>query len=251
MITAEFITRAEQALESEQPETSLEALKRECRSGCETNYIQGLIYRVRAVAVGTNAGEKVKYYQQASDAFYESAAQSPQSVRELILARHYENLGFVNLVQAGIAADVSARLSLYRRSVDLLDHAITLFPLDYVRNRRFLTGWKYLTEGKVNALLSDESDDLQEKIHYQRAASQHYAQSAQEFAGNNQSNLSMISSAWETYAQGWCLVFEGEITEGSEKLVSAKSIFESAHRNDLAEACQIHIDQLREVKGFN
>jgi hypothetical protein len=251
MLTAELIAIAEQALESQQQETSLEDLKSLCQNSCETNYIQGLIYRVRAVASGINPDEKVKLYQQASNAFLESSETAPQSFLDLILARQYESLGFVNLVHAGMTVDVSARLSLYRRAIELLDQAITSFPQGYARNRSFLTGWKYLTEGKVNALLSDKSDSLQEKINYQQVASRHYAQSAQEFADNEQPKLSMISSAWEAYALGWSLVFQGEIVGGSEKLNLAKSIFESARRNDLADACQIHIDQLREVKGFN
>ena len=54
-------------------------------------------------------------------------------------------------------------------------------------------------------------------------------------------------SAWEVYALGWSLVFQDEMAAGSEKLSLAKSIFESARRNDLADACQSHIEQLRQV----
>lgn len=239
-----FITDVEKALDSIDPETSLNNLRLRCQFTYESYYVQGFIYRVRATGRDIDLDQKIKLYQLASDAFLESSRASPASDYELILARYYEHLGFAKLVDAGRTVDINARISRYQKSTELLKKAITLLPKRYTANKNFISGWKYLSEGKTNALMADHSTVLQEKIHFEKVASSYFAKSARAFASSDQINLSRISLGWEAYAMGWASAFDNEISKASEDFRRAEEFFKSAARSDLVKACQIQIDQL-------
>lgn len=210
---------------------ALEQFKKD-KKDYESKYIDGIIYRLKAIRVEGCSEEmilhkKMALYKKAAKCF-EKASTFPE-LRKISMGRNSEQLAFFYLVKAGVISSEQERIKYYKKSIKKFEEAITIFQtLSMNKTVLFLKGWILSLYGRISIIKADITNKIQEKISSHDIARNFFKEASYLFDKAGIEKLKDLSLGWINYSRAWTAIFKEENERAKEELQKAKKNFTMA-----------------------